>query len=394
MYRARNAIFVGDSEQMRDTTIIFKPNKYFDELAFRFKIPPEMQIKATGSAVQSVLDMADLRGLTSVTLRYHYRSPKELIGFSNKYFYTPKGKKLIPVNHNYLPFRDTGRLMVIHELKPESGPEGPEGVNASEAKEILKFFRELRSDPLYKDKSVGILTFFNVQASYIRKLFEDEGLKEEKDNYKVCIVEGIQGDEKDIIIYSFVIKSQGEKNRYIALTGEGGDIRGDINKGRVCVAFSRARLQTHCFVSMSVGEFPDDIWIKKYLKYIEENGRVETISGRLKPFGSKFEEEVYSLLREQFKDGYTIQNQVETCGFKIDFVITDNKTGRKLALECDGPTEFQDEIDKEYGIMVETDEERQRVLEAGGWRFCRLKNTDWVNNNRESLHNYIRKSLS
>ena len=378
MYRTNRILFVGDSEQMRDSTIMFKSNRVFDELAQRYQIPEERQIKATGSAVQSVLDIAYKRGFMDRPLLYHYRSPSELIGFSNEYFYTPKGKELIPINSNYLAYADTNRIMLVHEVKSDWDEEFSDNVNVAEAKAILELFKELRPDERYRDKSIGILSFFNAQASYIRQLFEAEGFDEEEDNYKVSIIEGIQGDEKDIVIYSLVIRTLDQKNKYVPLTGEGGDIRTDINKGRVNVAFSRARLQVHCFVSMPPQKIPEKIWLKKYLEYVLENGEVSFYSTELKPFDSYFEKEFYSLLRAKLKRGYKIQNQVESCGFKIDFVISNANTGKRIAVECDGPCHFKDEIDEAYGIHIESDEERQRVLEAAGWKFYRIKYADWI----------------
>lgn len=378
MYRAKRALFVGDSEQMRDSTIIFKSIRVFDELARRYSIPEERQIKSTGNAVQSVLDIARRRGFLSKTLRHHYRSPAELIGFSNKYFYKPKGKELIPVNSNYLTYADTNRIMLVHEVKSDWSEEFSDNINVAEAKAILELFKKLRSDERYRDKSIGILSFFNAQASYIRQLFEKEKFDEEKDNYKISIIEGIQGDEKDIVIYSFVIRTPDQKNKYVPLAGEGGDIQADINKGRVNVAFSRAKLQAHCFVSMPVQEIPEGIWLKKYLKYVLENGEVSFYSTELKPFDSYFEEEFYNLLRAQLPPGYKIQNQVESCGFKIDFVVSNTNTGKRIAVECDGPCHFEDEIDDAYDIRIESDEERQRILEAAGWKFYRIKYSDWI----------------
>jgi very-short-patch-repair endonuclease len=378
MYRSKRALFVGDSEQMRDTTIMFKSNRVFDELAHRYSIPEERQIKATGSAVQSVLDIAYKRGFNEKPLRYYYRSPAELIEFSNKYFYRPKGKELIPLNNNYLTYKDTNRIIVIHEVKSDGKEEFSDNVSVAEANEILGLFKELRDDERYENKSIGILSFFNAQASYLRELFEKEGFKEEEDNYKISIIEGIQGDEKDIIIYSFVIRTPEQKNRYTPLTGESGDIRADINRGRVNVAFSRARLQVHCFVSMSPADIPDKIWLKKYLEYVQENGELDFVNADLKPFDSYFEEDFFNLMHSQFKHNYKIQNQVESCGFKIDFVISNSKTNKKIAIECDGPTHFKNEVNEAYGIYVESDEERQRILETVGWKFCRIKYSDWI----------------
>ncbi|TRZ77221.1 DUF559 domain-containing protein [bacterium] len=378
MYRTNKVLFVGDSEQMRDNTIMFKSNKFFDKLAHTYDIPDDKQIKATGSAVQSVLDIAKNRGFMSKTLHYHYRSPKELINFSNEYFYKPNGKELIPVNSNYLTYKDTNRVMLVHEVESDWSEEFSDKVNVAEAKAILELFKELRNDERYHNKSIGILSFFHAQATYIRELFEQEELKEEDDNYKVSIIEGIQGDEKDIIIYSFVIRTPEQKNKYVPLTGEGGDIRADINKGRVNVAFSRAKLQVHCFVSVSPQKMPEKIWLKKYLRYVQENGEIDFYSTDLKPFDSYFEEDFFNLLRAKLKRGYKIQNQVESCGFKIDFVVSNVNSGKRIAVECDGPCHFKDEIDEAYGIHIDSDEERQCVLEAAGWNFFRVKYADWI----------------
>lgn len=376
MFRANRALFVGDKEQMRDSTIMFKSNRIFDELAHRYQIPDERQIKAAGTSVQSLLHIADNLKFKTRMLKYHYRSPRELIDFSNENFY--RGG-LVPLNSNYLTYKDTNRVIVVHPVPLNLKEEISDNVNIAEAKAILELFKELRSDEKSRGKSIGILSFFNAQATEIRKVFTEAGFKEEDDDYKVSIIEGIQGDEKDIIIYSFVIRNADQKKRYNPLTGEGGDIRGDINKGRVNVAFSRARMQVHCFVSMPTSEVPEKIWIKKYLEYAEKNGEVDFDSTKLKPFDSYFEEDFYHTVKAGLKKGYKIQNQIESCGFKIDFVISNTNTGKRIAIECDGPCHFKDEIDEAYGIHVQSDEERQRVLESAGWRFCRIKYADWIN---------------
>jgi very-short-patch-repair endonuclease len=371
MYRSKHTIFFGDSEQMKDTTVRFKSNSMFADLARRYNIPDTLQIKA-----QSVLDIAKLRGFTPIPLQYHYRSPAELIGFSNKYFYEPKGKALIALNNKYLPYKDTNRIILIHEVDAANGKDTSDNTNTAEANAILEQFTLLREDPLTKIASVGILTFFNAQATLIRHLFESAGLSEEKDNYTISIIEGIQGDEKDIILYSFVIRDASQKNMYVPLTGEGGDINGAINSGRINVAFSRARLQSHVFLSMKPADFPDKIWLKRYLQYAQDHGEIKTYA-ELSPFDSAFEKEFYAVAQDSLGDMYRIQNQVESCGFKIDFVITNLTTGKRLAVECDGPTHFKDEIDEAYGIYTDSDIERQEILESAGWKFYRVLYSDW-----------------
>jgi very-short-patch-repair endonuclease len=249
-------------------------------------------------------------------------------------------------------------------------------------------------DPKYEGKTFAVLTFFNDQAELIRKVFEENKIKE-SEKLKIAVIEGIQGDEKDIVIYSFVIKDPSQKKQYSPLTGETGDIRADINAGRVNVAFSRAKLQVHCIVSMPIEKIPSGIWIRKYLEYVRDNGEVSASKTKLEPFDSYFEEEFYSLLKNKLGDGYIIQNQVKSCGFKIDFVATNTITGNQLAIECDGPTHFKDHVDEAYGIYVDTDIQRQSVLESAGWTFFRVGYSEWIENdeNKEVILKNIKSIL-
>jgi very-short-patch-repair endonuclease len=385
MFRARKALFVGDKHQMRDATILFKANRALEELALRYGIPKDFQIKAPEEAVKSVLDIGWGAGWKQVTLLYHYRSVPELIGFCNDNFYFPVGIRLIPVGGRYLTYDSTNKVLLVHQVEVDESLEISDKTNSAEARAILALFRELRSNERYRDKSVAVLSFFNAQAKLIRKLFEDAGYKEEADNYKVSIIEGIQGDEKDIVIYSFVIRTADQKNMYVPLTGERGDIRADVNRGRVNVAFSRARLQVHCFTSLPLVDIPEGIWIKRYLQYVSESPEVGLEVSEIRDFGSTFEQEFYELARVHLDAGYVIRNQVRSCGFLIDFVITNARNGRAIAVECDGPTHFKDETDEATGKYEQRDEERQSVLEAAGWSFYRIKYSDWINKrfNRE-----------
>lgn len=394
MYRAKKAIFVGDPEQMRDTTVMFKSNQAFDQLASRYRVPESLQIKPTGTAVQSVLDIAKTRFGIPKILQYHYRSPMELIGFSNKYFYEPKGKRLIALNNKYLIYKDTNRIMNIHYVKYNVTGDTNDRTNRTEANKALELYLDMVEDPRYKDKSFAVLTFFNDQAELIRKVFEQNKIKE-SDKLKISIIEGIQGDEKDVIIYSFVIRDPAQKRQYIPLTGESGDIRADINAGRVNVAFSRARLQVHCLISLPIENIPEGIWIKKYLEYVRDNGEVSSSDLGLKEFDSYFEKEFHSLAKKKLGKNYTIQNQVESCGFKIDFVICNKETGQQLAVECDGPTHFKDHIDESYGIYVESDIQRQRVLESAGWKFFRVGYSEWIESeeNKEAVLKKLKQEI-
>ncbi len=367
MFRAKHTIFFGDTLQMRDTTIAFKSNNQLLSLAHKHKVPEELQIKAEGDSVKSVMDIAKLNGFETTILKKHYRSPRELIGFSNKNFYEPKNRGLEVVNDDILATED-GRVLKTHLVQPNENAEISAKSSLTEAYYIKQLIEKIRSDEHTKDKSIAVLSFFNEQAELLRRVIPDESIK-------VSAIEGIQGDEADIIIYSFVISSPADKRRYTALTGESGEIRAEINAGRVNVAFSRARLQVHAVTSLAPNLWPDGIWIKKYLEYIEEHGRVNRLSRSEQHFDSKFEEQVYDFLMKKLDiQKYRLSTQAESCGFKIDQVVTDVKSGKKLAIECDGPTHFDD---GDGQVRVDSDYERQYVLETAHWVFHRVSYIDW-----------------
>ena len=369
MFRAKHTIFFGDTLQMRDDNIIFKSNDQLNAIAKKHKIPESFQIKAEEDTVKSVMDIAGLNSFKSTTLKYHYRSPKELIGFSNESFYEPIGRRLEAVNDNIVPYKDTGRVLLTHLVEANVNEETSDKTNFAELRRIQELVAEIKSDPVLKDKSIAILTFFNEQAELIRSAIKDEDIK-------VSIIDGIQGDERDIVIYSFVIKDATDKKRYIALTGEGGEIRKDIAAGRVNVAFSRARLQVHAVTSLAPELWPEGIWIKRYLEYIDANGVVKRRhSAAEQKFDSGFEEDVFAHLSQTLDaNEYTLDTQVESLGFKIDLVVYRN--GKKLALEMDGPSHFEGGDGQVY---VQDDWDRQCALETAGWNFYRISYFDWIN---------------
>ena len=388
MFRAEHTIFFGDTLQMRDDNIMFKSNDQLTAIAKKHKIPEVYQIKAEEDTVKSVMDIAHLNGFKTTTLKYHYRSPKELIGFSNESFYEPLGRKLEAVNDNIVPYKDTGRVLLNHIVKPDDNEETSDKTNLAEIRKIQELVDEIRNDSVLKEKSIAILTFFNEQAELIRNAIKD-------DTVKVSIIDGIQGDERDIIIYSFVIKDPSiGKRKYVPMTAEGGEIKKEIAAGRVNVAFSRARLQVHTVTSLAPELWPEGIWIKRYLEYVETNGIVNRRHSKSEQqFDSNFEENVFNYLAKELDAGeYTLETQTESLGFKIDLVIYSN--GKKLAIEMDGPSHFEGGDGQVY---VKDDWDRQGALEAAGWDFYRISYFDWIKDQKaeqKALIEYVQQHFT
>lgn len=383
MMRAKHTIFFGDSLQMRDTNTLFKSNEQLSSIAKKHDVPEEYQIKAEEDTVKSVMDIATLAGFRTVVLKNHYRSPRQLIGFSNHNFYKKVGRGLEVVNDNIVEYKDTERVMLNHVIAADPTIEISEKTNESEARYIIGLINDIRSDSALCNKSIAVLTFFNEQAELLQRMLDGYA------NVKVSTIEGIQGDERDIVIYSFVITDPvAGKKRYMPLTGEGGEIRRSANEGRVNVAFSRAREQVHCVTSLPLDLWPEKIWVKKFLKYVEENGSVSyQHEFDEQHFDSDFEAQVFRYLAGQLSPReYLLQTQVKSCGFRIDLVVRQYKSGLKLAIECDGPTHFENGDGQVY---VMDDYERQGVLESAGWNFYRLSYFDFVEDKEKALEGML-----
>ena len=107
-------------------------------------------------------------------------------------------------------------------------------------------------------------------------------------------------------------------------------------------------------------------------------------------FDSGFEENIYSFLAKELDpNDYTIETQTESLGFRIDITVSHN--GKKLAIECDGPTHFEGGDGQVY---IQSDWERQGVLEAAGWNFYRISYFDWISDQpgeEKALIDYIKE---
>ncbi|HMP98405.1 MAG TPA: AAA domain-containing protein [Cyclobacteriaceae bacterium] len=217
MYRGKQVIIAGDDKQLRP----------FDLYQLRWD---EIEEELPETELDSLLDLS-ARYLMQVQLQSHYRSNHPaLIAFSNKHFYKNE-LKLIPhksvINDVKLP---------IDYIKVEGVWE--KNVNEAEANKVVELVEILRkSNP---DKSIGIISFNSPQQMLIIDLLENyfaDKRKEWPQDLMVKNIENVQGDEKDIIIFSLGYaagKSKKLMMQFGSLNVQGGE-------NRLNVAITRAR---------------------------------------------------------------------------------------------------------------------------------------------------------
>jgi len=222
LFRARQAVVVGDSHQLRPSDL-YAPR--WEEAA---EDDPEL---APALEVESVLDFA-MHFLPQFTLRGHYRSQlPELIEFSNAHFYNNK-LQLVPEREafNVSP----SALQFTHV---------PEGVwekqqNYAEALEVVRQFMRVP-----EELSVGIITFNAKQQLLIEDMLEEKQFT--RKDYFVKNIENVQGDEADVILFSvgYGYTSSGQLRVQFGLLSQAG------GENRLNVAITRARKAMHVICS-------------------------------------------------------------------------------------------------------------------------------------------------
>ena len=218
MYRGKQVVVAGDDKQLR-------PN---DLYKVRWEEDNEEEIAELD--FDSLLDLSS-QYLMQVQLNGHYRSKTlDLISFSNKHFYNNK-LNLLP-DHRVI----NDPSPAIDYLKCDGIWE--DQINKNEAYEVCRIVRDLvKSSP---EKELGIVTFNARQQLLILDELDAFSIEENfsiPDSLIVKNIENIQGDEKDIIIFSTLYapdKSGKMKMSFGSLNAEGGE-------NRLNVAVTRAR---------------------------------------------------------------------------------------------------------------------------------------------------------
>jgi very-short-patch-repair endonuclease len=176
-----------------------------------------------------------------------------------------------------------------------------------------------------------------------------------------------QGDERSVVFLSMVVAPGPDGRRLPSLGGKGFDQRFNV-------AVSRAQDQLWLFHSVQPHDLnPDCVRWKLLSHCLNPPASMERaeVGGEVRPdvlqdpFDSLFQQQVYLRLRQR---GYNVAAQHRIHGFRIDLVVLGEHA--RLAVECDG-TRPQDPR------QFELDRGRQRDLERCGWRFLRLRASEF-----------------
>ncbi|MEO9965646.1 MAG: AAA domain-containing protein [Reichenbachiella sp.] len=251
IFRGKQVVIAGDDKQLR-------PN---DLYMVRWDESNENDVVELD--FDSLLNLGN-QYLMQVQLNGHYRSKNlDLIRFSNAHFYDNR-LTMLP-DFNDLNKNNTA----IDYVKVEGFWQ--KNTNHEEAEKVGQIVYDLLKEK--PSVEIGIVTFNATQQMYILDFLEDYSLEKKfiiPESLIVKNIENIQGDEKDVIIFSTVYAPDlnGKMNmNFGSLNAEGGE-------NRLNVAVTRAREKIYLVTSImpqqlqveqSKNEGPK--LLKKYLEY-------------------------------------------------------------------------------------------------------------------------------
>lgn len=360
--RASNVIVVGDPKQMPPTSFFSSNN--FDE----DNIDKE--------DLESILDDCLALSMPSQHLLWHYRSKHEsLIAFSNAKYYDNK----------LLTFPSTDDIIskVQHVAVPGYYDKGKSRQNKFEATAIINEVVRRLSDPTLASKSMGIVTFSSVQQTLIEDLLNEVfsqrpdleriGL-EAKEPIFIKNLENVQGDERDIILFS-IGYGPDEKGM---VSHNFGPINREGGWRRLNVAVSRARYEMIVFSTLKSEQIDLNrtssegvMGLKAFLAYAEKGKIALPIRDRKETAETiGFEHLIAKELRNH---GYEVHSQIGCSSYKIDLGIVDKKNPSAyiLGILTDGKNYQRAQTAKDRELTQPT------VLEQLGWNIHKVWSTEW-----------------
>ncbi|MEV8181864.1 DUF3320 domain-containing protein [Specibacter sp. NPDC078692] len=365
IYRGSQLIVAGDQKQLPPT-------------AFFTTVADDSDEPDAPDNFDSVLDLCKASGaITSLPLTWHYRSLHEdLITYSNYGFYNGQ-LNTFPGAVQHSP--DLG---VHHEFVNGIYQRGTGAKNPIEAERVVDRIMAHRThNPTL---SLGVVTFSTAQADAIfdaidrRAVHEPvlSGLLEDRDRLRGFFVknlESVQGDERDIIIFSVGYGPDESGNlamNFGPLTRKGG-------QRRLNVAITRARRRVEIVSSfyasqMRAGSSEGNQHLRNYLDFA---ARGQAALAHRIPAGSSdgdflLEDEVRNAIESL---GYETVTQVGSAGYRVDIGVKHpSKPGTfMLGVECDGVAYSSAKTARDRDRL------RGSVLANLGWRMFRVWSLSW-----------------
>ena len=370
--RCRQMVVVGDDKQM-------PPTRFFQRMMSDEEEAPETASDTVAAReVESILGLANARGVPNAMLRWHYRSRHEsLIATSNQEFY---GNRLLVLPSPRPRSPALGLSLVRVEGSFDSGGTGTNAIEAAAlAAAVIAHARTTPGDTL------GVATFSIKQRDAIIEALEE--LRRQSPDTEAFFtahpaepffiknLENVQGDERDSILISVGYGRDARGRlamRFGPLSAEGGE-------RRLNVLITRAKKR--CIVFSGIGAEEIDLEratgrgvaaLKTFLAFAAQSGAALRAAGKASdsPLGA-------AIARVVEAAGKRVVQRVGLSGLFLD-VAAAGEAGFELGVETDGAdwAALRCARDRDRG--------RQAALAGMGWKLARSWSLDWLNRPAEA----------
>ena len=388
IFRGKSIVVAGDAKQLRPSATFMK--RYLGTSA-------EREEDATVQAaleVDSLLDLAVAR-YGSAALTYHYRSRhQELIDFSNSAFYSSRLQISPNISDN------KGEPPIVRYKVAGKWVDRKNPVEARKVVEVLKGIFANRKN----NESIGIITFNSDQQACIADAIDRESAKNatfradilkeshriddgEDNSLFIKNLENVQGDERDIIIFSIGYAENDAGKVYTNF----GSLSMDGGENRLNVAITRAKTKIIVVTSIE----PEDLKVeaaknegpkllKQYLTYVRavsagKRNEADLILSTLDESEARSTPRLTGVkaVEEQMREkleklGYTVKTKVGNKNSRISLAIYDPESDRYLV-----GVELDSDAYASADTAMERDVYKPRFLESRGWTIVRVWCRDW-----------------
>ena len=364
--RGKQSIVVGDNKQMPPTSFFGKGDS-----------EEEVDEEVTED-LESILDECLAAQLPELALNWHYRSRYEsLIQFSNQKYY--KGGLFTfpaPVA------KDTAvKLHVVEGVYDK----GDTRTNSNEAKAIVEFIIQHLQSQLGQENplTLGVVTFNMTQQKLIEDLLDNELANHpeletlSKSGIEPLFVknlENVQGDERDIIVFSITYA----KDRDGRLSMSFGALNRQGGQRRLNVAITRARQGLHVFSALS----PEEINLARTNSEGVRDLKDFLVFARSGQLHLNYADQSKQQAKKEFLQ--YLQTKLQEQGWSVDPGIGQGDSCVDLAIIDDLHTDSYI-----VGILVDgenyakaatardRDQLRPTVLNGLGWQVLSVWTVDW-----------------
>lgn len=348
--RAKRAVVVGDDRQL---SFIPQLGQAQDRNLMQAQGLPVAKMGRFAQSRRSLFDFASrVPDAQRITLRHQYRSAGPIVDYISENFYGGQLQTSYDPRGLVVPKGAKAGIAWEDVTAPAVSQAG--NVNPAEVSAIVRHLRKLLVDDEYGG-SIGVITPFRAQVLALESAIATtiDAPKRMACDLKVGTVDGFQGQERDLILFSPCV---GPRSPQSGLTFFQRDTR------RLNVAISRARAVAMVFGDLNFARSGQS----KPLRRLAAMATEPRSKGGEGVFDSDWERKVYHALKAR---GLEPHPQHEIAGRRLDFALF-GTNGVKLDLEVDG-RKWHESPD---GRRKTSDLWRDHQLKSLGWRVRRF----WV----------------